>query len=480
MSRDQVAALSQQLVTQQSLIRAFDRYYAGEQQLTFLHPQVRAATQGRLQNLVVNWPRVVVDAVEERLDVEGFRLAGEEAPLEELQRIWQANDLDEWSGLGHVDALVHGRSFALVWASEDPTTPRITVETAREMTVTYWPGTNRVASACKRWSGLDGEYATLYLPDRVERYGAQSSGTVGGSVTAAAWDLIEVIPHDLGLVPVVPFLNNPRIGVGAGESELSDVIPLADAINKLGTDMMVASEYHAMPRRWATGLSLEGGEAGAERLRETAWQKWSHAEAGRFLIAPDEQVRFGQFTEATLDNFVNAIKLLTEQVAAIAGLPPHMLGVNTANPASADAIRSAESKLVQKVKRKQRGFGGSWERVMRLAQLVRDGVADPDLVRLETIWRDPETRTVAQQMDAAVKGVQAQIVTKRQAREDLGYTPVQIERMEQDDASSALGAVRFQLDEAQRLQREQGLSQQAAFAAVGLLQAASAMNTTTP
>jgi hypothetical protein len=51
---------------------------------------------------------------------------------------------------------------------------------------------------------------------------------------------------------------------------------------------------------------------------------------------------------------------------------------------------------------------------------------------METIWRDPATPTVAQKADAAVKLFQAGIVPRRQTWEDLGYSSVQIERMEED------------------------------------------------
>lgn len=472
MSVDLVRSLSERLQSEQRIIANLDAYFTGTQPLQFLHPQVRAATAGRLTSLVINWPRVIVGAVEERLDVEGFRLAGQEAAIPDLWRIWQANDLDEWSQLGHVDAMVHGRCFALVWSDpQDLTTPRITVETAREMTVSYYPGTALVSAALKVWPGDGIQYATLYLPDRVERYDAPSPyGGVSG--LSAGWVLREVIPHDLGLVPVVPFVNRPRLGSRTGESELSDVIPITDAISKLSTDLMVSAEYHAMPRRWATGVELG---ANAERTREEVRQKWTEAEAGRVWMTDSADASFGQFPEANLTNFVSAIGMLTGQVAAVAGIPPHYLGVNSDNPASADAIRSAESSLVKKAKRKQRGFGGSWERVMRIAQLVRDGQPDPELQVLETIWRDPETPTVAQKADAAVKLVQANIISAEQALEDLGYSPVQIARELQRRADAALGPVRAQLDEAARLEQDQGLPKDAAFAAVGLMQAAASI-----
>jgi hypothetical protein len=103
-------------------------------------------------------------------------------------------------------------------------------------------------------------------------------------------------------------------------------------------------------------------------------------------------------------------------------------GIHGSEVASADAIRSSEATLVPKARRRQRAFGGAWEDVMRLAVLVRDGVQRPGMESLEVIWRDPETRTVAQAADAAVKKL-AVGVSREQILEDLGYSPVQIERM---------------------------------------------------
>lgn len=39
-------------------------------------------------------------------------------------------------------------------------------------------------------------------------------------------------------------------------SEIEDLKPLVDALNKSLADMMVTSEYVGRPRRWATGVEL--------------------------------------------------------------------------------------------------------------------------------------------------------------------------------------------------------------------------------
>ena len=488
MSVADVARLSRALVDCQQPLSAVDRYYTGNQPLGFLSQEVRRAVGDRLTSLVINWPRVIVDSIEERLDVEGFRLAADQPADSELWRIWQANNLDEWSQLGHIDALVHGRSYAVVWANDDdPETPQISVESAHQMAVEYEPGTRKIRQALKQYRDGDTVTAILLLSDRIEKYKGRASVADPATleIDAAGLTLVETLDNPLGRPPVVAFVNRPRLLNWHGESELSDVIPLADAINKLGTDMMVTSEFHAEPRRWATGMQIPqptpgAGDGERQRFHEQVRQQWDQATTGKTWIA-GQGVNFGQFSAADLSNFVQAIGMLTAQVAAIAGLPPHYLGINTDNPASADAIRSAEASLVKRAQRKMRGWGGAWEQVMRLAQQVRDGKPDPALESLETIWRDPETPTLAQKADAVTKLLAGDrpVIDVDQAREDLGYTPVQIARMNQraeDAADAAVTAdVRARLDLAKQLQAEQGLSPAASFAAVGLLQAAGQM-----
>lgn len=406
-----------------------DRHYSGTcTTMAFLAPEVAEQLRGRLNAVRLGWSRLVVNAVEERLDVQGFRLAAGEPADAELWRLWQANNLDEQSQQAHLEALVTGRSYVLAWAGRDPATPLITVESARQMFTTRDPATREVTAAVKRWHGSGVDRAVVYEPDRITHWTRQHAGADDGEVSlvgVSGWSVTEVIDNPLGVVPVVPLVNRPRLMLADGESELAEVIPLEDAASKLATDLMVSAEYSAAPRRWITGMDIgsQQGEADATAAKVSA--RWEHAPASKLWIAGEPDTRFGQFPEASLEAYVSGIRMLTQQVAAVAGLPPHYLGLSSENPASADAIRSSEAGLVSKARRRQRWFGGAWEDVIRLAVHVRDGSPTTALDALETVWRDPETRTVAQAADAAVKLVSAGIVPAQQARIDLGYSPVQ-------------------------------------------------------
>jgi hypothetical protein len=429
-SVDNLAGLIRKMEESRPLLDKFDSYVNGTQPLAFLAPEVAAATQGRLKPLNVGWPRLVVQAVEERLDVSGFRIPGSETPDPALWDIWQDNNLDEESQLLHLDSLVYGCGYALVW-SDGRGVPRITVESPREVFVERYPGSRRVRYALKRWVEEQRGHAVLFTETAVFRFRTEAKMENPAFLDGftSDWKLSKSYPNPLGMVPLVPFPNRPRTGKPGGESELSDLLPIFDALNKLSTDMMVSSEFNASPRRWATGIELpEEEDENGNPTGKVDTSKAFAQEAGRVWLAEPVDARLGQFQGASLDGFVNALATLTQSLGALSGLPPHYLGLHGDQPASADAIRSAEASLVAKVRRKHRPLSGGWETVMRLAVAIRDGRYDPALNRLETVWADPETRTVAQGADAALKLVQGGLLTADAALEHyVGMTPGQIE-----------------------------------------------------
>jgi hypothetical protein len=462
------SALAGKLTSAISDLDKWDQYYRGTQPLSFLHPEIALTVGDRLKSMVVNWCRVALDSLEERLNVEGFRLGDAQTIDMQIAQTWQQNDFDLGSGRTHHASLRHGRGFVSVWTGDKGA--KLAVESARQTTVSYEPGTMIVNAALKKWQAGSTSHANLYLPDRTVKY-SQGPGTQAAPVSSQqGWQVTSTVPNPLGIVPVVPFLNRYDLDMPDGESELADIAPLVDAINKLATDMMVSSEFHAMPRRWATGIEIQQGEGG-KRTQEEAKAYWERATAGKVWLA-GEGVNFGQFAAADLKNFNDSIDMLTAKLAAIASLPPHYMGLQTNNPASADAIRSAEAALIKKAQRKQRALGEAWEDTITLAMLVENGEVPDQIATLETVWGDPATPTVAQAADAAMKLLSVGITDVEQALEDLGYTANQIERMRVRRASAVAeqmsAEMRARVSAALDLCKEFGIDPKIAFAAVGL------------
>ncbi|MGE5828827.1 MAG: phage portal protein, partial [Micromonosporaceae bacterium] len=129
-----VARLSQIHDSQLPRLKALNDEYELLSPRSYMHPEILKEIGDRLEQVVIAWPQLVVDSVEERLDVEGFRLPDQAEADDDLWRVWQENNADETSQQGRVDALVMGRSYMCVGANEaDPDTPLITFESPLEM-----------------------------------------------------------------------------------------------------------------------------------------------------------------------------------------------------------------------------------------------------------------------------------------------------------------------------------------------------------
>lgn len=408
-------------------------YYDNEQPLAFIS-RILVEQGDRFPPLRVNWSALAVDSVEERLDVEGFRLGGSDELDEDLAEVWQANDLDEGSGEGHVASLVARQSYVMLGPGVDSDVPLVTVEYPDQVAVELDPATRRVVAALKVWSSdtVNGaqDMANLWLPGKVCTFEFGKKVDQKKQNWAKSLEQHQTSP----LVPVVPMLNRPRRW--KGRSELEPIIPLVDAVNQTATNMLAAIEHHALPRRWAVNVAeqdftdADGNPLPAWKLATGAIWAVPRADDDTGVLGEQAQPRVGQFTAADLNNFHGSIRQLAVLASGLLGLPPHYLGYASDNPASADAIRSAEARLVKRAERHQRTFGGTWERAMRIA-LAMMGRDPSEANGLETVWRDAATPTRAAQADAAVKMVQAGIIDQEQAQEDAGYTKAQRDAMRQ-------------------------------------------------
>ncbi|MBQ1166181.1 phage capsid protein, partial [Streptomyces sp. A73] len=66
---------------------------------------------------VIGWPRIGVEALEQRLELEAFRWAVG-ADAEDLREVAEANDLFDESSLAHLDALTYGREYIAVGSGD--------------------------------------------------------------------------------------------------------------------------------------------------------------------------------------------------------------------------------------------------------------------------------------------------------------------------------------------------------------------------
>lgn len=382
----------------------------------------------------IGWGRTYVGAIEERLDVEGFRMvkkSGTKKVDERLWQWWQSNNMDVESGLAHTEALIHGRAYITISAPElddplsDNKTPVIKVESPKDIFAEVHPVTRRVTRAIRRYQaknplGVNIDHVTLYLPN----------STIGLYSGPGGWVEEWRVDHDLGIVPVVPILNKERVLDYKGCTEIKpELRSTIDAASRLLMNMQATAELMAIPQRVLFGLDeneiskIEG---------KASWESY----LANILAFEDANGKIAQFAAAELRNFSEGMKLLREEASTITGLGPQYFHFGMDNPASAEAMQASEVRLVKKAERKCRIFGEAWETVMRICILIMDGSLPEEAFRMETIWRNPATPTFAAKADAVVKLVSAStpdgrsVVPVERGRVDLGYSPEEREEMD--------------------------------------------------
>ncbi|MEV6854699.1 phage portal protein [Streptomyces microflavus] len=414
-----------------------DAYFNGEQLVRDLGISIPPQLRGL--HTVIGWPRVGVESLEERLDLEAVRWA-DGGNSSDLSEIVESNDLIDESSLAHLDALIYGREYLSVGSGEDGGLPVVSVESPLDMTL-LWDARIRMGRAALREcatdhlveSGVDERMLVLYLPDQTITALPSESG---------GWEVINRDVHRLGVVPVVRMANRQRTSDRVGKSEITpDVMSITDAACRRLMGIEVASEFFGAPQRYILGAS-ESAFQDADGTAKSAWETY----IGRVLaLERDEDGNVpdvGQFAAHDPSGQTKIIDLYARIMASQFGLPPHMLGYTTDNPASADAIRSTEAKLVKRAERRTRRYGSAWQQAMRLALWVRDGEPPDKSRRIEMVWRNPATPTVAAQADATVKLVQAGIIPADSdvALEMAGLTENQRQRVRTDRRRSSAGS----------------------------------------
>ena len=374
-----------------------ENYYEGKQRLKDLNISVPPAL--KLVNSVVGWAGTAVDVLEERLDFEGY--IGDNFGLND---IYQANELDLESSLGHKDALIYGTGFVFVGKglAGEPD-PLITIESPKKATAIYDMRTRRVAAAILVNSDDVGDITqgSLYLPNETIYF-----EKVGKTFVETTRD-----EHNLGRVPVAPLINNPRSGDPYGRSEITRAVrSYTDSAMRTLLGAEVAREFYSSPQRYILGadesifLDADGNPM----------NPWSVIQ-GRVLGVPyneGENVmpQVGQFSANSPAPYFDQIRSYAQLIAAETAIPASYLGFQTDNPSSADAIRQMEARLVKRAERRQKQFGRTWAEIARLALLVRDGELPDGVAAVRPVWRDASTPTRAAAADEAVKLIAAGVL----------------------------------------------------------------------
>ncbi len=438
-------------------------YYEGNHRLAFATDKFRQTFGKLFSAFADNLCPAVVNSLSDRLEITSFKTARAEMETvsvdtgvpgvpsyrqvkvkdelgEEAWKIWETNGMDERAGELHDEALTMGDGFIIVWPDEEGY-PAIWPQKSDEIVVEYDADTPGVITrAAKAWL-TDDMYLrlNLYFPDRIEKYITRKRAPNGWPKAITAFIPYDdgegnVVPNEWGRVPVFHFRNRN------GYSELKDVTPIQDALNKTVADMLVAMEFAAFKQRYVIGMEPDidpvTNEPSPEYQRKTG--------VDRFLAIPNEDAKVGQFDATDLGQFTRVAEQFRHEVARVSGTPLHYFLITEGDFPSGEAMKSAEARFVRRIEDRQTSFGKVWGDVMAFALLMVGKITDEDYFKrsedkffIETQWRDASPRSEAEIADTAVKK-KAVGVSDSQLLHELGYDADTIERMLEEKRSNQL------------------------------------------
>lgn len=428
--------LGKRLSADQPRIQMLENYHQGNPPLPDGHRKMRD-TFRRFQRMSrTNMCGLVTEATLERLTPVGFSTGanGDRSADSAAWATWQRNSLDADIPMVLRSALISGRSYMMVGRDPDnPARALVTGEDPSQVIHESSPTRRRqVRAALKTWvDDADGsDHAAVMLPKGVVYFKARKSESAPERWQPGRWerDLDEgdesVSPSPLpGIVPVIPFIGRPFLN-GTHLGEFEDVVDIQDRINTVILDRLVISAMQAYRQRWATGVDL-----GGEDFDPGADLVWS---------VEEDKAKFGEFQTADIRQVLEACQSDIRLMAAITRTPPHYL-VGELNNVNGETLKATETGLVAKSRDRMRQFGESCEEVNRQAGAIEGRLVPDDA---ETLWADPQSHSIAELYDAAVKAVTAG-EPWRTRMELLGHTPQKIDRMEAEKAAESMLADLF-------------------------------------
>lgn len=378
-------------------------YVRGRQDSVYVPKGARQEYRWLIRRAKVNILPLVVTVVAQSLFVDGYRPERTDRNAK-AWTYWQANRMDGRQHGLHRATLKYGVAYNLVLPGSlaGQSMPVITPKSPRRLTAFYgdpvedeWP---LYAVEVKTENRADGKSRqVVYLYDDQSRFRLAGDGKPGGRLVLDDAD-DAVAEHGLGVCPVVRYLNGDDLdGDECVTGEVEPLFDMQDQLNSTTFGRMMAEQFAAFRQRWVSGMVVEDEEGRPQAPFAAA--------VDRLWTAVDPDTKFGEFGQTDLSGYLKSAEETIRHIATVSQTPPHHLLGQMAN-LSADALNSARDGLNSKVAERKSTVGESHEQTLRLSALAagdQDGWND---TAAQIVWRDTESRSLAQTVDALGKLVQ--------------------------------------------------------------------------
>lgn len=424
--------LGRRLAEQAPDMQTLENYFTGDNVVpTMATKAIRVAYQRLMKMSRTNLAELVVEAVRERINVNGFRTNGQGDELGDKAAwaIWQGNSLDADFSLITRAALAMRCAYAIIGdIDEDTGVPLITPEDPRQVIAEFDPVRRRRAlAALKTWREGDDEIAYLYLPGEVHRF--ERRAAVGAAATS--WEPagdIELL--DVPIVPVVRFAGRPDM-TGGALGEYESHLGILDRINYQVLSRLEIATLQAFKQRAVKGVPVKDSAGD-----EINYDEIFSSDPGAMWVLP-QTAEMWESGAVDLGPVRLAIKDDVQQLAGVTRTPLFYLSPDAAN-GSAEGASLAREGLIFKTKDRLTQFGESVEQMMSIAFLMAGDTERAQRSGMQVIWSPPERFTLNERYAAATQALAAGMPWRSVMGKVLQLSPQEIDEMEAERASDAL------------------------------------------
>lgn len=442
--------LLKKIEDQKNYAEPFERRYANEHVLPFLQKEyaevypglVVASADGRIVDSVLTGslhsmldvPKsgtagIVVDALTERIMLDGITAPDDTEAAKKLEAAWEGNDLDVMHHEGHREAFIGARSFAVVARDRNDSSRAIVgIESCtqaavhRSQSVPYdvdaylkvwkdeWTGERQglLRLAGREYDLHEGAEEVL----DPEGSGETSRWVVRGESRASGFAGCGVVE----LAPRSRLLKDPV-------SEIDPIASLIDVVDLVEGLLVFAGHFGAVPIRYATGLAVPMDPKDPTKPLLGPDGKPAlgfKPRADHFWATTSKEASFGQLEPAGLASFVTWAEHASAKVRAKTALASTYFSLDLKSHMSAELLKTDEAPMTRRVRRmgEHGSLNQSWR---RLGNLILEIEQPSHRGRVQPRWTDPETRIESQLVDQFQKLTSTGLGVRAVASKVLGW-----------------------------------------------------------
>jgi hypothetical protein len=347
----------------------------------------------------VPFSRMACQVLSERIEIDSVS-ATSEAATAHLRGILKKLGGADFVAAAHLTAMEYGRSYLVPTGSdEEDAGPGVQVVPGIDMVHKVDPVTGVVLEALRVYGSTRLKRA-YYTPAATIYYDVGAGNKTG-------WIETSRTPTVDGRIPVFPLICRGEPDNPWGRPEAKDVFTLQDAGCRIATDLAIASATMAVPQRTLLGAESTDfqkmnpdGTIQKDDKGNPVYQTADELYMARLLVINDSAAKIAEYSAAQLQNFTTALNAVTRQAAAVLGIPQSVFGVaSDSNPASGDAIRQDDARLIRRAEQLTRGFEPAWVGLFEYLLVASPFGFEPVTIR----WVDPALPNLAAMADQVSK-----------------------------------------------------------------------------